>query len=97
MNRDTPSPVQPRLQRETRIFKPTLIQKFSRAVRQCAPDQSGNRIDHEPELIFSSPGSPETTCALPVISRVMTNEVVRKAIGATRSSGSLIANEKAAR
>src|SRR6266404_1815077 len=52
MNCNFPAPIQPVLQRETRIFQPTLILELSGTVRQSAPDQSGNCIDNKSKLIF---------------------------------------------
>ena len=43
------------LQREARIFHPTLIDEINGAVRQNAPGHRGNCVDHKPKMIVASP------------------------------------------
>src|SRR5215472_14465032 len=52
MERGLPAPTMRLFRRETRIFVPTLVEEFILTIRQIAPRERGNSINHLPKFGF---------------------------------------------
>src|SRR5262249_41497531 len=52
MKRGLPAPTMRLLRRETRIFMPTFVKKLVRTIREIAPRERGNGINHLPKFGF---------------------------------------------
>src|ERR1700682_917262 len=55
MNRSFPAPAASLFQRESRVIKPALVEKFGRAISPACPCQRRDCVDHQafvPDLLF---------------------------------------------
>src|SRR5262249_42393567 len=52
MERGLPAPAMRLLRRETRIFMPPFVEELVRTIREIAPRERGNGIDHLPQSGF---------------------------------------------
>ena len=49
-----PSPPTRLIQRQAGVFAPALVQKIDVAVRQDAPDEAGDGVAHQPEIVLAA-------------------------------------------
>jgi hypothetical protein len=54
MNGDFPSPAVSLLGGEARIFMPSLVEELDRAIRETAPCERRDGIDHHPKFVFGN-------------------------------------------